>query len=85
MAECNKTKLGLIEKRAKFNYEFMEKIREARVIHSESLMVEKNNDLFLEECHDHLNFYRYASLYDITQLLLPIAVVLTTLFFDRSS
>lgn len=39
MRQCNLTKLGLIDKRSRFNYEFMEKIREARVIHSESLMI----------------------------------------------
>jgi hypothetical protein len=48
-------------------------------------MVEKNNDLFLEECHDHQTFYRYSALYDIAQLLLPIAVVVTALIYDQNS
>ena len=48
-------------------------------------MVERNNDFFLEECHDHLTFYRFSSLYDIAQLLLPIAVVVTALIYDQNS
>jgi hypothetical protein len=48
-------------------------------------MIEKNNDLFLEECHDHHAFYRYSSLYDIAQLLLPIGVIMTALFFNQNS
>lgn len=30
-------------------------------------------------------FYRFASLYDIAQLLLPIAVVVTALIYDQKS
>ena len=30
-------------------------------------------------------FYRYSSLYDIAQLLLPIAVVVTAVLYDQSS
>lgn len=30
-------------------------------------------------------FYRYSSLYDIAQLLLPIAVVVTSLMFDLNT
>lgn len=57
----------------------------ARIIKHESMLVEKNNDFFLEENHDHSQFYRYSSLYDIAQLLLPIAVVVTSLVFDQSN
>ena len=32
-----------------------------------------------------MQFYRYSSLYDIAQLLLPILVVMTTILFDQSS
>ena len=32
-----------------------------------------------------MQFYRYASLYDIAQLLLPIAVVVTAVIFDQNS
>lgn len=48
-------------------------------------MVERNNDFFLEECHDHMKFYRYASLYDIVQLMLPILVVVTSMLYDQNS
>jgi ABC-type multidrug transport system fused ATPase/permease subunit len=63
----------------------MEKIALARIIKNESMLVEKNNDYFLEENHDHSLFYRYSSLYDIAQLLLPIAVVVTSLIFDTNN
>ena len=63
----------------------MEKITLSRIVKHESMMVERNNDLFLEENHDHSLFYRYASLYDIAQLLLPIAVVVTSLVFDQNN
>jgi len=85
MHHCNITKLKLIDERSKLNYEFMEKITFARTIRAESLLVERNNDYFLEENHDHVQFYRYASLYDIAQLLLPIAVVVTASVFDQNS
>lgn len=85
MQRCNLTKLRLIDQRSKLNYEFMEKITLARVVRAESLMVEKNNDLFLEENHDHQLFYRYAALYDIAQLLLPIAVVVTAALYDTNA
>lgn len=49
------------------------------------MLVEKNNDYFLHENHDHSLFYRYSSLYDIAQLLLPIAVVVTSLIFDTNN
>jgi ABC-type multidrug transport system fused ATPase/permease subunit len=32
-----------------------------------------------------MTFYRYSSLYDIAQLLLPIAVVMTALIYDQNS
>lgn len=62
----------------------MEKITLARIIKHESMLVERNNDYFVHENHDHSMFYRYASLYDIAQLLLPIAVVVTSLVFDQN-
>ena len=55
---------------------------EARVVHTEKMLVDRNNDLFIEECHDHELFYRYSSLYDIAQLLLPIAVVVTAVLYN---
>ncbi len=30
-------------------------------------------------------FYRYASLYDIVQLMLPILVVVTSMLYDQNS
>lgn len=45
-------------------------------------MTEKNNDLFIEENHDHQKFYSYATLYDITLLMLPIFVVSTITLID---
>ena len=32
-----------------------------------------------------MQFYRYSSLYDIAQLMLPILVVVTTVLFDQNS
>ena len=63
----------------------MEKIKEARIVHAENIMVEKKNDLFIEECHDHLSFYRYSSIFEILQLLLPLAVCCTSLVYDKLS
>ena len=48
-------------------------------------MVEGNNDLFLHECHDHLPFYKYSSLYEILLLLLPLAICCTALIYDKYS
>jgi ABC-type multidrug transport system fused ATPase/permease subunit len=38
--------------------------------------------LFIHENHDHSLFYSYATLYDITLLLLPISVVSTITLYD---
>lgn len=46
MTHCNQTKLGLIEKRSKINYEILNEIRQAKIIGWEDVIVEKNNDLF---------------------------------------
>ncbi len=48
------------------------------------MIIEKNNDLFIEENHDHMMFYRYATLYDITLLMLPILVVVTITLYDMN-
>jgi ABC-type multidrug transport system fused ATPase/permease subunit len=82
MMHCNHTKLGLIEKRSNLNYDLFDKIREAKLIGWEGLLTEKNNDLFIEENHDHGLFYSYATLYDITLLMLPIFVVSTITLYD---
>ena len=82
---CNTTKHGLISKRAQFNYEVISRISETRVSHQEGILIEKNNDLFLEECHDHLVFYRYSSMLEILQLLLPLAICCSTLLYDTLS
>lgn len=82
MMHCNHTKLGLIEKRSNLNYDLFDKIREAKLIGWEGLLTEKNNDLFIEENHDHGLFYSYATLYDITLLMLPIFVVFTITLYD---
>lgn len=84
MMHCNQTKLGLIEKRLNINYDLFDKIREAKLIGWESLITEKNNNLFIEENHDHSLFYSYVTLYDITLLLLPIAVVSTITLYDAN-
>lgn len=60
----------------------MEKMALARIAKSEGIIIEKNNDLFKHENHDHLLFYRYSTLYDISQILLPIAVVVSIALFD---
>lgn len=59
-------------------------MKEAKVIGYQNLIVEKNNDLFIEENHDHQMFYRYATLYDITLLILPIFVVVTITLYDMN-
>ena len=82
MTECNSTKLGLIEKRSKINYEVLDCIKEAKIIGWEDVLIEKNNDLFEEENHDHHVFYFYSSLYDIILLMLPILVVVTICVYD---
>ena len=43
MIHCNQTKLKLIDQRSKTNYELFERIKEAKIIHYEDLIVEKNN------------------------------------------
>ena len=48
----------------------------------QSLLIQKNNDLFIHENHDHELYYFYAALYDIILLLLPIMVVITISLFD---
>lgn len=53
MSHCNQTKLKLIDKRSQVNYEILRKIKPAKLAGCESLMIEKNNDLFIEENHDH--------------------------------
>lgn len=45
-------------------------------------MIEKNNDLFEEENHDHYLFYFYNSLYDIILLMLPVLVVVSISIWD---
>ena len=46
------------------------------------MLIEKNNDLFIHENHDHEEYYHYSTLYDITLLLLPIMVVITVALYD---
>lgn len=82
MSHCNQTKLKLIDKRSQVNYEILKKIKPAKIAGCESLLIEKNNDLFMEENHDHELYYLYSSLYDITLLLLPIMVVVTISLYD---
>jgi hypothetical protein len=82
MANCNATKLGLIEQRSKINYEVLDCIKEAKMIGWENIMIEKNNDLFEHENHDHYIFYFYSSLFDIILLMLPVLVVVTIGVYD---
>lgn len=82
MMHCNQTKLGLIERRSNLNYDLFDKMREAKLIGWEGLLTEKNNNLFIEENHDHALFYSFATLYDITLLMLPIFVVSTITLYD---
>lgn len=60
----------------------MDKITLSRLNREEGLLVEKNNDFFIAENHDHTLFYRYSTLYDITQILLPITVVISIAIYD---
>ena len=48
----------------------------------ENIIVEKNNDLFEHENHDHYIFYFYNSLFDIILLMLPVLVVVTIAIYD---
>lgn len=57
-------------------------MKSARLIGYENIIIEKNNDLFIEENHDHCQYYSYCTLYDITLLMLPIFVVATITLFD---
>ncbi len=82
MTHCNTTKLKLIEQRSNINYDLFYKFKAAKLIGWENLIIEKNNDLFIEENHDHDIFYSYLTLYDITLLMLPIFVVATITLFD---
>jgi hypothetical protein len=82
MTHCNTTKLKLIEQRSNINYDLFYKFKAAKLIGWENLIIEKNNDLFIEENHDHSIFYSYLTLYDITLLMLPIFVVATITLFD---
>jgi ABC-type multidrug transport system fused ATPase/permease subunit len=82
MAHCNTTKLGLIERRSKENYEMLFGMREAKLVGWEDVMVERNNDLFEEENHDHALFYFYSSLYDIILLMLPMFLIMTICVLD---
>ncbi len=85
MTHCNETKLKLIEKRSQRNYEHLEQIREAKVIGWEDSIIESNNDFFIHENQDHKLFYFYASLYDISILMLPVLVVSTICVYDINS
>lgn len=79
---CNQTKLKLIERRSNLNYDLFFKIKEAKLIGWEDLIIEKNNNLFILENHDHSQFYTYSTLYDISLLMLPIFVVSTITLYD---
>ncbi len=46
MTHCNATKLGLIDKRSKINYEMLFGMTNARIAGWEDVIIEKNNDLF---------------------------------------
>ena len=48
MTHCNSTKLDLIKDRSKINYEMLDCMKEAKIIGWEDVLIEKNNDLFLE-------------------------------------
>jgi ABC-type multidrug transport system fused ATPase/permease subunit len=82
MTHCNDTKLGLIEDRSKVNYMILSKIKEAKISGHQDLLIEKNNDYFREECHDHQIFYRLSTLYDIILLVLPTIVIVTIALYD---
>jgi hypothetical protein len=47
MRHCNETKLKLIEARSKINYEIIGKIRTAKLLGHEELLIQKNNDYFI--------------------------------------
>jgi len=84
MTHCNTTKLKLIEERSNLNYHLFDSFKEAKLIGWEEVIIEKNNDLFIEENHDHDIFYSYMTYYDITLLMLPIFVVATITVFDAN-
>lgn len=84
MTLCNRTKLKLIEQRSNLNYHLLDKFKGAKLIGWEDIITEQNNDLFIEENHDHSIFYSYVTYYDITLLMLPIFVVATITLFDSN-
>jgi hypothetical protein len=47
MTHCNDTKLKLIEARSKINYDIIGKIRTAKLLGHEELLIQKNNDYFI--------------------------------------
>ena len=82
MKHCNDTKLGLIEARSKINYQILGKIKSARLLGYQDLLMQKNNDYFIQENHDHKLFYQYVTLYDITLIFVPILVIVTIALYD---
>lgn len=82
MSHCNATKLKLIDRRSRINYQLIRKIKSAKLAGCEDLLIQKNNDLFIQENHDHEQYYLYSTLYDITLLLMPIMVVVTVALYD---
>ena len=82
MTHCNDTKLKLIEARSKINYDILGKIRVAKLLGHQELLIQKNNDYFIAENHDHKMFYEYVTLYDISLILLPILVIVTIALYD---
>ena len=57
-------------------------MKDAKLIGWEDVLIEKNNDLFEVENHDHELFYFYSSLYDIILLMLPVLVVVSICIWD---
>ncbi len=47
MKHCNDTKLKLIEARSKVNYDIIGKIRTAKLLGHQDLLIQKNNDYFI--------------------------------------
>jgi ABC-type multidrug transport system fused ATPase/permease subunit len=62
----------------------MQRIRLARIDHSESLLLERNNDCFIQENKNHRKFYHYQSLFEISLILLPIVVALSISLYDHN-
>ena len=81
--QCNSKKFKEIEQRSSTNYELFQKIRQVKLDHAQSIIIERNNDFFIKENKDELLFNHYESLFHICLVLLPIIVICTSILYKK--